>query len=211
VLGNHEFYKRFERLPDESRAVAAETNIQVLEDQSTVIDGVRFIGATLWTDFALFGSDLRPEAMRKAKERMNDYKHIKANQKMTPSRAGESQPVSSLRPAHTAERHARTRSFIEETLSQQFDGPTVVVTHHLPHVQSIPPRFADHIGSAAYASDLSSVIENFQPEMWIHGHSHDSADYLVGRTRVICNPRGYPQPDGSPENPNFNPEMIVEL
>jgi Icc-related predicted phosphoesterase len=212
VAGNHEFYKqRWERLVDQCKEAAVGTNVRVLEDDSTVVTGIRIIGATLWTDFILFGDETRSEAMREAKARMNDYKHVTAVQAQLASGYKESRAVSSLRPAHTALRHAKSRDFIETALSEPFDGPTVVVTHHLPHMNSVPARYAEHIGSAAYASNLQDLIERFQPDLWIHGHSHNSADYKVGNTRVMSNPRGYPQPHGVPENPVFNPTLVVEI
>jgi Icc-related predicted phosphoesterase len=87
-----------------------------------------------------------------------------------------------------------------------FDGATVVVTHHAPHPISIHSRHESELMSAAYVSNLSAVIEAAWPAAWIHGHVHESLDYWVGTTRVLCNPHGY----GS-ENPSFDPSLVVEI
>jgi Icc-related predicted phosphoesterase len=101
--------------------------------------------------------------------------------------------------------HQDSRRFIETALKSD-PIPTVVVTHHLPHARSVPARFKGDLLNAAYASDLSQVIEEQQPALWVHGHTHDSAEYLIGNTRVICNPRGYEDENGS-----FNPGLMVTV
>ncbi len=77
-------------------------------------------------------------------------------------------------------------------LEQAFAGPTVVITHHLPALKSIAPRYANDPLNPAFASRLEGVIVRYQPTLWIHGHTHDRCDYELFRTRVVCNPRGYP-------------------
>lgn len=101
--------------------------------------------------------------------------------------------------------HLRSRMFIEQALAEPHPGPTVVVTHHAPHRGSIPERFANDVISSAYASDLTAVIESGRPNLWVHGHMHDSVDYEVGRTRVVCNPKGY-----SRENSAFVADMVID-
>jgi Icc-related predicted phosphoesterase len=101
--------------------------------------------------------------------------------------------------------HRQSRLFIGESLRTE-RIPTVAVTHHLPHPRSIPDRFAGDLLNAAYASDLSSVIESGRPALWIHGHTHDNCDHMVGGTRIICNPRGY-----ADENSRFETGMVIEL
>jgi Icc-related predicted phosphoesterase len=101
--------------------------------------------------------------------------------------------------------HQQSRLFIDSALKAD-RTKTVVVTHHLPHCRSIPARFKGDLLNAAYASDLSEVIEMGRPVLWIHGHTHDSCDYTVGDTRVICNPRGYDD-----ENGHFNLSLTVQV
>lgn len=82
------------------------------------------------------------------------------------------------------------RSAIERVLAQPHAGPTIVVTHHAPSAMSLPAGERLHESAGAFASDLSDVLWRYQPELWVHGHVHSAADYRVGNTRVLCNPRG---------------------
>ena len=101
--------------------------------------------------------------------------------------------------------HQQSRLFIDSVLKAD-PIKTVVVTHHLPHARSIPPRFEGDLLNAAYASDLSAVIASGRPALWVHGHTHDSCDYMVGDTRVVANPRGYDD-----ENVRFDPALTLRV
>ncbi|MHA6646236.1 metallophosphoesterase [Mesorhizobium sp. A623] len=193
VAGNHEFYKGAirEGLEDGHAAAAQFPNVHFLENQSVVIDGVRFLGATLWTDYRIEG---HPKlAMFNARERMNDHKQIALRRN----------PWQRFVPEMAYRMHQDSRHFIDTAVKSE-PVKTVVVTHHLPHAKSIPPRFKGDLLNAAYASDLSDAIEVGRPALWVHGHTHDSCDYHVRSTRIVCNPSGY---DG--ENPSFDPALVV--
>ncbi|RVA57608.1 phosphatase [Mesorhizobium sp. M7A.F.Ca.US.001.01.1.1] len=195
VAGNHEFYRGSirEGLEDGRSAAAGFPNVHFLEDDFVLIDGVRFLGATLWTDYRIQG---HPEFdMVYARERMNDHKLI----------AKQRNPWQRFVPETAFRLHQVSRLFITSALKAD-PITTIVVTHHLPHAKSIPSRFEGDPLNAAYASDLSDVIEEGRPALWVHGHTHDSCDYQVGSTRVICNPRGY---DG--ENGAFDPGFVLEI
>lgn len=195
VAGNHEFYGGgiYEGLEDGRTAAARFDNIHFLENGSVMIDGVRFVGTTLWTDYRIEGA---PEIARfHARERMNDYRKI----------ATRRSPWRRFVPETAYRMHQDSRRFIENALKSD-TIPTVVVTHHLPHANSIPARFKGDLLNAAYASDLSQVIEEGRPALWVHGHTHDSCDYRLGKTRVVCNPRGYDD-----ENRRFEPNLVVAI
>ncbi len=195
VAGNHEFYKGSikEGLEDGKSAAAQFANVHFLENDVAIINGVRFIGATLWTDYRIDG---HPEiAMFHARERMNDYRQI----------ARQRNPWQRFVPETAYRMHRQSRLFIETALKAD-PVKTVVVTHHLPHAKSIPSRFHGDLLNAAYASDLSNVIESGRPALWVHGHTHDSCDHRVGDTRIVCNPRGYDD-----ENGRFEAGMVVEV
>jgi Icc-related predicted phosphoesterase len=194
VAGNHEFYKNSikEGLEDGRSAAAQFPDVHFLEDGLVTIGGVRFVGATLWTDYRIEG---HPEvAMFHARERMNDYRQI----------ARQYHPWQRFVPEAAYRMHQQSRLFIDAALKAD-PVKTVVVTHHLPHARSIPDKFKGDLLNAAYASDLSDVIEAGQPALWLHGHTHESCDYMIGETRIVCNPRGYED-----ENGNFDPALIVQ-
>lgn len=208
VLGNHELYG--ERLPDALETLgarASDLGIHLLHDARVVIDGVRFLGATLWTDFRVNGY-LRPEgpadntariAMYDARRLQNDYRYIRFGPKRRRHR-------DRLRPLDTLAMHRASTEWLRRELDEPFSGKTVVVTHHAPHLKSIP---SDRIGAVyvpCYASHLPELVRR-PVDLWIHGHFHASVDYDVGGTRVISNPRG--RRDGA--NPRFLAELVVEV
>ena len=197
TLGNHEFYNH--ALVDERLLAvdaAAKHDITLLDDAVAVIGGVRFIGATLWTDFCLGGEGFQQINMLAAVDRMNDYRAISLQKK----------PWARFTPEASLALHRRSRAFIWEALDHPFQGPTVVVTHHAPHPASVHTRFERASINPAYVSDLTAMIERFRPVLWMHGHVHNSFDYRVADTRIVCNPRGY-----GDENAAFDPLMVVEV
>jgi len=208
TLGNHDLYGQ--DMPVARRkapARAADLGLTLLDDGEAVVGGTRFVGGTLWTDFRLFESlggpvaHSRSACMASVRNSLADYDEIHATE------VSGGVMARTLTPADTARYHAATVSFIEKTLATPFDGPTVVVTHHAPSFGSVHTRFMDRASSAAYASDLDWMMEKYSPEYWLHGHVHDSFDYTVGGTRVVCNPRGY----ATFPNPGFDPRMIIDV
>ncbi|MEO7051303.1 MAG: metallophosphoesterase [Rhodanobacter sp.] len=197
VPGNHEFYRG--RVPEVRRTLdhsAREHGIQLLDQGTRVIRGVRFVGATLWTDFALFGAKMKGPAMAAAAKFMRDFKVI------------QNADGSVFTPADSCTLFAEQSAWLDSVLKDPFDGPTVVITHHAPTPRSVHPRFADSLVSAAFASDCTALMG--QAVLWVHGHTHDSFDYTVAGTRVLCNPRGY-CPEGVVENPHFDPSLCVDV
>jgi hypothetical protein len=155
---------------------------------------VRFVGATLWTDFKLFGDAREAESIEACRVVLYDFRKIDG-----------------LTADAWKLRHAQSRAFLEDELVGRDNARTVVVTHHLPGWGSVAARFKEDPASAGFATDLAALIEETQPALWIHGHTHDSFDYTIGRTRVLCNPAGYPQPGGKLENTAFVPDLQVEI
>jgi predicted phosphodiesterase len=197
VLGNHEFYgDRIDRVLRDCRA-AASAHVHVLEGDSVTIDGVRFLGSTLWTDFDLFGAQRRGLAMDECHRAMNDFKLIRVQ-------VEERYPRFS--PALAMKAHRRTRQWLTDRLAEGDVRRTVVVTHHAPHRGSLAPEYAHDLLSAAYVSELGDLLGAVP--LWIHGHTHTSFDYRVGDTRVMCNPRGYVPTE---LNDTFAPDCVVEV
>jgi predicted phosphodiesterase len=214
ICGNHEHYRTnlsqsagIKRMQADATADMAACGriTHVLENQVVIMslagEQVRIVAGTLWTDFDLFG-DAEAHA-RYAGSRMNDYNYILGNK------------VGSydLLPAETCVWHHQTRGFIESELRKPFNGKTVVVTHHLPSLQSVASRYRNDPLTAAFASNCDDLLE-LGADLWIHGHTHDSCDYMAGKARVVCNPRGYATQWGKslrPENPEFLRDLVLEI
>ncbi len=212
VAGNHEFYDSVLQSEQAAMQAAAERvdapPLHLLDCSQVVVDGVRFLGCTLWTDFGLHidtpqgrQSDSQ-RGMAQALQRMADYRCIDWLDAGVRRR---------LRPQDTLAMHLHQRTWLQAALAESFDGPTVVITHHGPHRGSLAPRFAADWVSAAYLSELpASYFE--VPVLWLHGHTHCSHDYRVGGCRVVCNPRGYETPGMPlPENTCFDPARVLQL
>lgn len=196
VGGNHDFYNREHSSHVAALKAKAEgTNVHFLENDSVVIDGVRFLGATLWTDYNLFGR--QPLDMLEAQNVMADFRTI-----------FQDKDNGVYMKAHDFLRlHQESVRYLTEQLSDH-DGKTVVVTHHAPSSLSIHDRYMNDPVSAAYASRLEHLMLDHAPVLWTHGHVHSSFDYKVGDTRVVCNPRGYV---GHELNPDFNDQLVIEV
>jgi predicted phosphodiesterase len=203
VHGNHEGYgHNLDELQDAiAEACEASGHVHYLNRRELVLGGVRFLGATLWTDFKLYGQEAYSAAFHEAGAVMNDYQRIRL--------AG--MGYRKLRPADTERWHRQERAWLEDRLAEPFEGRTVVVTHMAPSARSISEQYQGDILSPAFASALDPLVE--RADLWIHGHTHSSADYRIGRGRVICNPQGYPgrYERMRPENPAFDPNLVVDV
>jgi hypothetical protein len=206
VLGNHEFYGRiWPDVLDATRRDAKATSVQLLERDAVELRGVRFIGATLWTDYLLSGPNLQPFLMQRAKAGISDHKLIR-------TRSGHL-----FKPADALMDHEFSIAWLEEQLSQPFHGATVVITHHGPHPGSIHQRFSGSDLNGSFVSNLAALVR--KADVWIHGHVHDSFNYRVERCRVLANPQGYPRNGNAAETPAhlvfennaFDPHAIIDI
>jgi len=206
IAGNHEFYryemnslrkamKDFCSAPTGWEGDDSEHRLHFLDDGEVIIDGVRFLGSTLWTDFKLFGDDIQHECMLEGEQCLNDFRLIKNGEW-------------NFLALDSINVHNKSVEWLDKKLrSEKFDGKTVVVTHHLPSELSVADRYKKSLLSACFASKLDRLLGH--SELWIHGHTHDSFDYVSKGTRVVCNPRGYCR--YQPENDEFKPKFIVEI
>ncbi|OIQ92269.1 3',5'-cyclic adenosine monophosphate phosphodiesterase CpdA [mine drainage metagenome] len=199
VPGNHEFYGgSIVGTVDELKRLCAGSQVRVLDQDQVIFKGVRFLGATLWTDFMLFGAgEQRTAAMRQASAFMRDFSRISA--------AG-----AQFTPEDAAALFERQAGWLAGMLSQPHAGPTVVITHHAPSRMSIHPRFAGSLINACFVSAAEHLLDGDRARLWVHGHTHDSFDYALNGTRVVCNPRGYAK-HGVNENPLFDPNFLVDI
>lgn len=186
VMGNHEHYgfqlhKTYQHIKDQ-----LPDNVYLLQNETKEIDGVLFMGATLWTDM----NNMDSLTLLHMKSKMNDYNEItmfneakNAYHKLTPER--------------TVEEHVKSKQYfkimLEENRQTGANKPVVVVTHHSPSRQSTHPHYANStLINGAYSSNLEEfILDNPEIRVWTHGHTHHTFDYMVGNTRIICNPRGY--------------------
>jgi Predicted phosphoesterases, related to the Icc protein len=208
VLGNHEFFGH--DIPSGRRKaakIAAETGVHLLDNSSIEIGGIRFAGGTLWTDFRLFEDEdehtplTQRACMSEAKRRFADFDEIWATE------ASDMRMARLFSPRDAEQLHRETVSFLDRFMFDCDGVPSVIVTHHAPSAKSIHPRFDGMATSAAFASNMDGFISAFGLDLWVHGHVHDSFDYQIGRSRVMCNPRGY----AASPNPDFQASMICTV
>lgn len=179
VLGNHEFYGGdFKQTPLDIRANLPE-GVVLLDNEVYIQDGYRFIGSTLWTDF----DSGRKKVLGSASSFINDFGIISNGDRM-------------LQAEDVYARHRESVKFLEEEFKNEFDGTTVVITHHAPTFKSIHPKYLGKIElmdmNHLFASHLHELVLKSKAKYWFHGHTHDTFDYMVGKTNIICNPHGYP-------------------
>lgn len=220
VHGNHEvyneniddFHRTLTQLSGRNEAISQEgdsrndTTVYYLERDVYIQDGTRFLGCCLWTDYALIHRDMIKRCMEESERGISDHRLIRTQRRTFTAK-------------DAAQLHADSLTWLGQQLSQPFDGPTVVVTHHGPHYKSVHPRYAGLLINAAFVSDLTDFILKYQPTLWVHGHVHDCFDYMVGNTRVVANPRGYPRNARQVrypnelvfENPAFDKALVIEL
>lgn len=207
VPGNHEFHGSTVGavLDGFKQRAAAFPQVQVLAPGVCEVGGVRFIGCTLWTDYAVFGDSLRRLAMSVCAQKILDHTAMRGD-------AG-----GAFTPDDALALHRAQRGWLAARLAEPFAGKTVVITHHAPHPGSIHPRYAGDLSSAAFASALDDCLG--LADLHIHGHTHDSFDYRVGRTRIVANPMGYCRgirraatpAELDRENPFFDSRLVLEL
>jgi Icc-related predicted phosphoesterase len=200
VMGNHEFYhgKFFASIDHMREEIAKYPNIYMLEQDTKVIDDVTFVGGTLWTDM----NKGDPLTMHAIEGMMNDFRIIRNDKR----------EFARMSARDVADRHARTLGYFKSVLADNKDKKCVVVGHHSPSYQSVHETYkSQYLMNGGYHSDLSEfIMDHPQVKLWTHGHTHYPFDYVIGETRVVCNPRGY-EGDGYSEDTGWNPDIVLEI
>ena len=195
VMGNHEYYGRtLQKLLKELRDTTTGTSIHIMENDEVQIGDCVFLACTFWTDFKLFGEAhlIGYEAM----QRMSDYSRIRIAPKYR-----------KLHYLDTIGFHERSVTWLRDKFEEHQGKKLVVVTHHAPSRKALVEKYAQDPISAGFVSARESLVADSGARLWVHGHVHSVHDYTHGDTRVICNPRGYP--DEGVEG--FNPALVVEV
>lgn len=206
VAGNHEYFDcEFEAALQLMRVTAEQQDVHFLENDAVTIRGIRFLGCTFWTDFEFYGVDKKQALMARAEVRWPDYiGRIESRRSIT----------GRLLPELTIKRHWESRAWLREQMALGERSKTVVVTHHYPNKKSTSPKFVGDEMNVVFGSHVPDELVT-QAGLWIHGHSHSSADYRIGEgkfyTRVIANPKGYENWSNDPENYQFNSGYLIEL
>ncbi len=196
VMGNHEYYHSdfATALGEMRRKLAHLPNLYILERELKVIGDVTFIGGTLWTDM----NNHDQLTLYHMRTRMNDFRVIQNSAVPVHFRTQEGEfktRMAKFSPEDSVTEHVKMKEYIQVVTAFLGQNPNkyVVVGHHAPSRKSTHEMYAhDTIMNGAYSSDLDEFIQDRpQIKLWTHGHTHHEFDYMIGETRVICNPRGY--------------------
>lgn len=190
VCGNHEFYDgHIDRTRQKMKEAAAE-HVHILENETLILDGIRILGTTAWTDFSATGDQVAAANM--AWQWMNDFNYIRVDE-----------GYRRLRPDDLITRNRIAKAWLTEELAKSFQGKTIVVTHHSPSPAVVGSKHDGHL-NAAYTNDWPCLIE--KADLWVFGHTHESIDVELAGCRIVSNPRGYPK-----ESTGFNPAFEIEI
>jgi len=178
IMGNHEHYHGdyANTLTTLRDRLGYLRNLHILDKETLVVDDVTFIGGTLWTDM----NKEDPITLLHMKGMMNDFRCVtNGKNRFTPEDA--------------VVDHKDMVEYIRMMIEGKWDQKFVVVGHHAPSKMSTHPRYADEqIMNGGYSSDLNEfIMDHPQIKLWTHGHTHEDFDYMIGSTRIVCNPRGY--------------------
>jgi len=219
IMGNHEHYHGdYAETASIIRTVVGEfSNVHFLDKEWRIINGVLFYGGTLWTDM----NNEDPITLYQIAGMMNDYRGVKNSSKTVQHRVPTydennkegwtfKERPAQFRPEDSVEDHKAFLKGLDEVLALHPDLPTVVVGHHAPSKASTHPRYkTEVITNGAYSTNLDDfILDRRQIRLWTHGHTHEDFDYMIGTTRIVCNPRGY---DGYEERADHFKLKYVEV
>jgi predicted phosphodiesterase len=194
VMGNHEYYHGdfATTLGEVRRKLAHLSNLYVMERDVKVIDDVTFIGGTLWTDM----NNMDTLTLYHMRTMMNDFRVIQNSGTPVNFRDQDGKfhtRVGKFMPEDAVAEHVKMKQYIQSVVQGNHDNKYVVVGHHAPSRLSTHEMYAhDTVMNGGYSSDLDEfIMDHPQIRLWTHGHTHHPFDYMVGETRVVCNPRGY--------------------
>ena len=187
IVGNHEHYNGdFQKtIPHFRDVLGYLTNLHILEKETFVLDDVTFIGGTLWTDM----NRRSIRTLHEISRMMNDFRCVDNSARLTDGRGWNDRFTTT----DAADDHDAMLEYIRLMIEGKWDQKFVVVGHHAPSRLSTHPRYAhEAIMNGGYSSELDNfILDHPQIRLWTHGHTHEDFDYMIGSTRILCNPRGY--------------------
>lgn len=203
VLGNHEYEgRRLDTTPLEIKSLLSEfKNVHLLDNESIIIDNIKFIGATLWSNFELEGIHKKEECMQWSKFNIADFSYIFDK--------NEHNKYVTITPERMDSLNKEACEFIKSELEDnKFNGVTVVVSHFAPHKNSVFKDYNNKM-NGYWVNHLENLvgISNY----WLHGHTHHSFNYKVGNTNVICNPRGFSKVFNIAQNISFQHDIMLPI
>ena len=194
IVGNHEHYHGDFRdtITHLRDRLGYLVNLHILDKQMVQLGGVSFIGGTLWTDM----NNEDPITLFHMTSMMNDFRCVMNSNRVVNFKNHEGKfatRIAKFSPDDAVVDHKEMLDYIRVMIEGKFDQKFVVVGHHAPSKQSTHPRYADEvIMNGGYSSSLDEfIMDHPQIKLWTHGHTHENFDYMIGSTRIVCNPRGY--------------------
>lgn len=213
VAGNHEHYHGDFKytLHNLKEKLHPFKNLYILDKETLYVDDVCFVGSTLWTDM----NKRDPLTLHAIGSMMNDFRCVKNSNREVfrnvplykKDEAGnyikdengnliqdgmkkKGEPAR-FSPEDAADENEKCFGFIKHVVSE--NDKVVVVGHHTPSQKSMHPRYAyDNLMNGGYHNSYEEyIMDHPQIVLWTHGHTHERYDYMIGDTRVVCNPRGY--------------------
>lgn len=195
VMGNHEYYGGvIPFVVSQTKALLAQykiDNVHILDNNICEINGINFIGSTLWSNFSMI------ERMNISLNNFCEWIEYEINDFRTILYS----PNVTLAAKDIINFNMKARDFIKDNTHKT----SVVITHFCPSEKSIHSKYANDPINPYYVNSCEDLMTSNIP-LWIHGHTHTSFDYQINSTRIICNPRGYKD-----ENSSFDPNLIIEL
>lgn len=181
VAGNHEYYKNeyYSTLQNMRSKAFNSDLVHFLENDEIEIDGVRFLGTTLWTDYQV-SDETQELCMLMSGNLINDHRLIRMNDELFSTK-------------HALKLHQESLKWLYKNIVSPFSGPTVVITHHGPSKHSAHPDYGLNVLSGAFISNLDTLVR--EVDLWLYGHTHSSIDTKIGNCRLVSNQRGYPRED----------------
>ena len=191
INGNHDHYGGtfFRNIERQKKASEKYSNLFFLEKDRIILDGQGFIGTTLWTN-------IPPQYYMPIQRGMSDYSCIKQD------KLGDDYYICV---EDTNKAFAENKKYLEEHIQQD----DIVITHHSPSFKSVHKKYVGDYFNYGYHNDLDNIVLDTKPKLWVHGHTHETMDYMIGDTRVICNPRGYESYDHGLENTSWKDKLFL--